>query len=59
MNTIHNWLGGKSTTFAYLALISAIVLAWFHRLDPSFAGVIVACQGLVTMRSIAEDFKKP
>jgi hypothetical protein len=51
-----NYFGGRHTLAATWFALTGLVLAWFHRLDPSYVSLIVALQGYICLHSIKEDY---
>ncbi len=47
---------GRSYCFALLALAIGTALAIAHRLDGNYVALIVALQGLVAARAVADDY---
>jgi hypothetical protein len=54
-STIFKWCQGRHTTFAIFFTIMGTLMAWFHRLDPSYVALIGAIQSLILAHSWKED----
>ncbi len=50
-----NWMGGRSTAFAFVILILGFILALVGKLSTQFLGLVAALQGWVTVRAIGQD----
>jgi len=49
---------GRHTAFAIWFASMGTLLAWFHRLDGSYVGLVTALQGYVMLHSAKEDYFK-
>lgn len=55
---IFQYLSGRHTSFAVFFTLMGTLLAWFHRLDPSYVMLVTAIQGWVFAHSAKEDYFK-
>lgn len=55
MKPLYDWIGGRSTTFAWFCIIAATGLAGCNRLTPAYAAVITAISGFVVWRAKGQD----
>jgi hypothetical protein len=55
LKRVRDWLGGKSIAFATFFAINGTILAYLHRLDVNYSLLVTAIQGLVVVRSVAQD----
>ena len=53
---IVTWTKGRSTAFAVFFAGFGSILAWFHRLDGSYVGLVTALQAYVVIHSTKEDY---
>lgn len=49
------WCQGRHTLFAIFFTVMGTLMAWFHRLDPSYVALIGAIQAFVFAHSYKED----
>ena len=49
------WCHGRHTLFALFFTIMGTLMAWFHRLDPSYVALIGAIQSFVFAHSWKQD----
>jgi hypothetical protein len=55
VNRIFAYLSGRHTAFALFFTIMGTLMAWFHRLDPSYVALIGAIQSFVFAHSWKQD----
>lgn len=55
-NKLFKWCNGRHTSFAVFFTIMGTLLAWFHRLDPSYVALVGAIQALVCAHSVQENY---
>ena len=55
---ILTWSQGRHTAFAVFFAGMGTILAWFHRLDGTYIGLVTALQGYVMLHSVKEDYFK-
>jgi hypothetical protein len=55
---VTNWFGGKSVFFAVWFFVVGVYLCLHKELDMTYIALAGAIQGLVALRSIADDYVK-
>lgn len=55
-NRVVTWTKGRSTAFAVFFAGFGSLLAWFHKLDGSYVGLVTALQAYVVIHSTKEDY---
>lgn len=56
MKYFYQFAGGKSVFFALVFLVCGIILAFTGKLNASYVGLAGGVQGLISIRSIMDDF---